>query len=425
MSQPLKPSVQELASSFQAFTKVSEELEHAYECLRNQAAKIDTALADSNRLLQEKVHQLDETSRHLHAVLGTMQPALVVTDPAGRITLANRAFEELVGETMESLRLRLKNSLRDPAGQPICDPAPGSTSTLRCLQRPDGNAILVRSSLSPMAGSTGAPEGEVETLVDETEREQLRDQLRRQETLSALGEMAAGIAHELRNPMQAAEGFAHLLCRRLSSDDDCMAHAQRIISGIRKANSIITNLLCFARPDSFRPRRCTLQPLLTALKRSYQLDDNNSIQLTINPVTPPSLALHCHPALIERLLVNLIENARTALSGAGRILVTAATQGNEVLLRVADSGPGIPPELRPRLFLPFVTGRPEGTGLGLAIVHRIVDLHQGTIEVGTSSLGGALFSVRLPRAKQSNRHRNLAASAPESSVTDPLRSEAS
>lgn len=393
---------QELARSFDAFTRISRELEVAYDRLREQAARIDLALADTNRRLAAKVAELD-------AVLSSLKGAVVVTDPDGCITLANRAFAELAGLQPEALVGRRKAELCDQRGEPLCEPpcepldaaAGERAAALPCRALwLDGASRVVRSSRAPVVDADGRALGEVEALSDETELEALRDEVRRRETLTALGEMAAGIAHEIRNPLTAIEGFSHLLIGALPAGDaTCANHARRISQAVRKANSIITNLLCFARPDQFRPQRTRLAPLLAELRAAFADGAESLATVEVRAPEPQELAVDCDLALIERVVVNLVENARREAGAAGRVVVRARSgEGDaEVVLTVEDDGPGIPDALRGKLFRPFVTGRAEGTGLGLFLVHRIVELHRGVVAVTDRVGGGTTFTVRLPQ----------------------------
>jgi PAS domain S-box-containing protein len=403
----------DLERRFEAFTRISRSLEKAYDRLREQAARVDLELAQSNRALNEKVSELDETTRHLNAVLGSRGSAVVVTDPSGRVTLVNRAFIELTGLPASALIGRTKSEFVDGDGRPVCAaPVPGDArgASSRTLAL-GGRRRIVRSRRAPVLGGDGGALGEVEAIEDETELEALREELRRRETLTALGEMAAGIAHELRNPLNAIEGFTHLLLHSLRTPDrdgakDPTAHALRISAGVRKANAIITNLLCFARPDRFAPRRSRVDTLLVELRHAFAETAKEGAKLArveVRPAQPRGLEVAGDLALLERVLVNLIENGRIAAGARGTVVVHARAERAGVELVVEDDGPGIPPELRDRLFRPFVTGRSDGIGLGLFLVHRIVELHRGRIEVAPRGGGGTVFTVHLPGIREHER----------------------
>ena len=388
----------ELKKSFDAFTRISRELEQAYDRLRAQAARIDLALADTNRRLAAKVAEQE-------AVLASLRGAVVVTDRDGTITLANRTFADWTGVDMEALVGRRKAELRDARARPLCEPGAGddargdrSPLALPCRAvELHGEARTVRSARSPVVDGDGRVLGEVEVLTDETEVEALREELRRRETLTAVGEMAAGIAHEIRNPLTAIEGFSHLLARELPAGAGVARnHARRIGEAVRKADSIITNLLCFARPERFRPHRSRLAPLFHELASAFAGGDATLAPVDVVAPEPAELTVACDLALIERVLVNLVDNGRRAAGPHGRVTVRALRVGDAVLLMVEDDGPGIAPELRGRLFRPFTTGRADGTGLGLFLVHRIVELHRGRVTVADRDGGGTRFTVRLP-----------------------------
>jgi PAS domain S-box-containing protein len=403
----------ELAKSFAAFTRISKALEEAYERLREQAERVDHALAATNQRLAEKVAELDATTSHLDAVLASLKTAVVVTGLDGRITLTNRAFAELSGRDPSSLLGAAKRELRDGEGRPLCETDAGASPAAE-LALPNrvvaagGERRVVRSSKAPVVARDGRSLGEVEVLVDETEVDALREQLRRRETLTALGEMAAGIAHELRNPLTAIEGFADLLTRALPEGATvCESHARRIRHGVRKADAIIRNLLCFARPERFRPRRSRLATLFTELRAAYGEKTASLAAVDVRMPEPAGLTVSCDLALIERVLVNLIENARREAGGDGHVVVTARAEQDgsrsEIVLNVEDDGPGLSPELERKLFRPFVTDRADGTGLGLFLVHRIVELHRGHVAASARAGGGTTFTVRLPDSKTDER----------------------
>src|SRR5262249_30146029 len=156
---------QSLERSFEAFTQISRSLEQAYDRLREQAARVDLELARSNRALDDKVAELDATTRHLNSVPRTPSSPAVVTDRAGRVTLANRAFELLVGEPSAALIGREKASFVDGDGRPVCEPGPLGADGVALPSRElflDGERRVLRSSRAPVRGSDGATLGEVE-----------------------------------------------------------------------------------------------------------------------------------------------------------------------------------------------------------------------------------------------------------------------
>ena len=227
-------------------------------------------------------------------------------------------------------------------------------------------------------------------------------QLQRSRRLAALGEMAAGIAHEIRNPLAAIRLFADVLVKDLvqtESQDGSVATARKIASAVKGLDAIVTDVLTFAREMTPRPIAVGVDVLLdkalAALESSGELKNIN-VQRSDEQDTP--LAVLVDPALLHRVMLNLIRNAVDAMADRGGILSLGARMSpdtaEQIVMSVSDTGPGISEDAVDRIFNPFFTTRATGTGLGLAIVHRIVDAHGGSISVHNDN--GAVFEIRLP-----------------------------
>lgn len=221
--------------------------------------------------------------------------------------------------------------------------------------------------------------------------------------LAALGNMAGGIAHELRNPMNAAKGFAGLLRARLPRDSKERHWASLIEGGLGEADAILANLLSLARPerlvletiDGVELCRAALDasfadPALAARRETW------TIELESSPAPLPAFV--GDRLKLRQALRNLIANALEAQCDGGRVRVHAGVANGEVVLDVEDGGAGLAPEFEAKVLEPFFTTRAEGTGLGLAFVRQVAELHGGRIEVHGrgSALGGARFVLRFP-----------------------------
>lgn len=227
-------------------------------------------------------------------------------------------------------------------------------------------------------------------------------QLQRSRRLAALGEMAAGIAHEIRNPLAAIRLFADVLVKDLVQKDShggSVATARRIAAAVKGLDAIVTDVLTFAREMTPRPVAVNVDDVfdkaLSAFESSGELQNIN-VQRSDEQDTP--LTVLADPALLHRVMLNLIRNAIDAMADRSGTLSLGARMSpdtaEQVVLTVSDTGPGIGEEAIDRIFNPFFTTRATGTGLGLAIVHRIVDAHGGSISVHNEH--GAVFETRLP-----------------------------
>jgi two-component system, NtrC family, sensor histidine kinase HydH len=253
-----------------------------------------------------------------------------------------------------------------------------------------------------------------ETLAETNRKlQQAQEEARRSERLAALGQMSAGLAHEIRNPLGVIKGSAEMLHQKLEESNPLASElAGYISSETNRLSALVTRFLDFARPLHLE---LTPQDITSVLDRAVHdvelthKDNGDSVQ--VERQYQPNLPLvPLDEGLAEQAFVNLIQNAYDAMGGSGGTLrVKAARATNEnrggVEVRIEDTGPGIPDALREQIFNPFVTTKKTGVGLGLSIVSRVIDGHHGTIRVesggdGSGRGGGACFVVFFPASAE-------------------------
>jgi PAS domain S-box-containing protein len=258
----------------------------------------------------------------------------------------------------------------------------------------------------PQGGLTGA------TLFfkDLTRVEQLEERERLRDRLAALGEMAAAIAHEVKNPLAGIEVMAGLLKRRLADNEDAQTVLGDIIKEVKMANAIVVEVLDFVRPIRLQVERTAIADAVRdaiSLAESHvsrgAIDVHVSLPEELSPIQGDAHQL-------RQLFTNLLTNAFEAMGGRGSVHITAVQLAAEdevavgsdvkavpmVQVDVLDDGPGMSPEIMDKIFSPFFTTKPQGSGLGLAIVRKIVDAHDGRIDVTASPDGGTRFRITLP-----------------------------
>ena len=233
--------------------------------------------------------------------------------------------------------------------------------------------------------------------------QQAEEAARRADRLAALGQLSAGLAHELRNPLGTIKASSEMLMKNISAENDVAREvAGFITSEVDRTNSLITRFLQFARPLQLQPERADLAQLLD---RAVMLVEREAPGIAIfKNYEPEMLPFAFDAELLERVFYNLILNAAQATAPGGAVTVKTRSAGGTAEIAVIDRGAGIDAKQRDTIFNPFFTTKPEGVGLGLAIVAKIVDLHGGKISVESELGKGSVFRVFLPieRAPQTS-----------------------
>ncbi len=269
---------------------------------------------------------------------------------------------------------------------------------------------VIGYTLSQVRDRQGRITGATLFFKDLTRVEQLEERERLRDRLAALGEMAAAIAHEVKNPLAGIEVMAGILKRQLTESEDAQSILRDIIKEAKMANAIVLEVLDFVRPIRLQVERIALADVVRdAISMAESHVPRGLVQ--VETKLPEDLApLQGDPHQLRQLFTNLLTNAFEAMGGIGLVKLHATqvqaeeepTAGGDsqpgpmIQVEVADNGPGIAGDVVDRIFSPFFTTKPQGSGLGLAIVRKIVDAHDGRIDVSAPATGGTRFVVTLP-----------------------------
>jgi two-component system sensor histidine kinase FlrB len=266
-----------------------------------------------------------------------------------------------------------------------------------CLRPDDGHEVSLRNgrrvqiSTQPLKQQ----EGQLIQITDLTETRCLQDQLSHMERLSALGKMAASLAHQIRTPLAAAMLYGANLANRTLSNEARGSFQKKLMDRLRDLETQVSDVLLFARNGEQQVvSAIELTELITSIERGAEaMLQQVGASLRIEMDSPP-IPLLANSTALASAINNLLANALQA--GATQLLVSAHRAGDDVLVRVVDNGRGMSRELLARIFEPFYTTRSNGTGLGLAVVQSVVQAHQGKIEVASVEGEGSCFTLRLP-----------------------------
>ncbi len=377
-----------------AFFLVARLSAHLAEEARSSASR----LSDKER----EVARLEEFNRY---VVESMTSGLITVDVAGRLTSLNRAAEVILGvAAAEVLGLPVAGLLPEVAARLEetgggAEEALGAARSDAVFRRADGAELHLGFSVSPLRDGRGEMIGHVLIFRDLTGLRQMEERLRQLDRLAAVGQLAAGLAHEIRNPLASISGGVQLL----RSDPKAVSAENRrlldiVVREAARLNGLINDFLLFARPGT-RPReRLDLTAVVAEALEAAERGRAGGAPVSVERRLAEGLWVEASPEEMRQVVSNLVTNALEAMPEGGALRVAAEREGEEVVLSVSDTGCGVSREDLGRIFLPFFTRKERGTGLGLAIVHAIVERHGGRLEV-ESRPGATTFRVRLPRAE--------------------------
>lgn len=387
---------------------VSSSVQRIIDGLRRLHSDLHYRLPESNAefgeitaAINEMAQSLADTRSHTELIMESMADGIITVDMAGKLTAVNdsatritglaksmigkfysdllpaQTFHSLLLETLHTGKSFISHEIEFPLSSGDTVPLSVSTSLLK-----SGDTIL----------------GAVVVFKDLTERNVFEERVRRVDRLAAVGELAAGVAHEIRNPLAAISGSVQILLAELPPDNPSRQFGDVIIKEVHRLNGIVEDLLYFAKPSTNYIMQVNLNELveetLVLLEPSMKKDLitlEKELDSTIGPVS-------VDVGLIKQVLVNLLLNAIQALPHQGGRLgvATRSVQGG-IEIAISDTGEGMVPENLSRIFDPFFTTKDRGTGLGLAVSSKIIEIHHGHIQVDSKLGQGTTFNVFLPK----------------------------
>ncbi|ERP38844.1 two-component system sensor histidine kinase NtrB [Chitinivibrio alkaliphilus] len=416
MEQPEKqnnstPQEEQLKEIIRDFEKQSQVLTQAYRSMEEQFAALNLELDSKNKALESALAEKDATYTLLNSTLETMHNGVIAIDVDGVVTVFNSAAEnilgyardEVVGQTITTAFLHhtfSENSLCD-----TFDSGCNHELDEKFIWDKEGRPVPVKFQSSLLYSPSGVLLGAVEIFSDLSRVKQLEEENAQNKTLAALGEMAATLSHEVKNPLGAMGTWARLLDRSIASEDTksrtILAH---ITDALTRLNKIVSSMLIFGRQsESSQLQRCNLRDLMCELADSMEVEMvfTSGKDITfLREWDTRDLFVRVDPEKIRQIVMNLMINAIHAIDEKGTI--TLKMEGIDkrgdsyAKITLSDTGCGIAESTKELLFRPFHTTKENGTGLGLAIVQKLVAFHKGTIQVDSTPGEGTAMHLFLP-----------------------------
>ena len=366
-----------------------------------------TLVFAATAVLVTRARQMERRSRSDLRQLADLKRAIdhaaivATTDVHGRITFVNDKFCEISKYAREELLgqdHRIINSGYHP--KPFIRDLWQTITSGRVWhgelrnRAKDGSFYWVDTTIVPFLDSSGQPYRYTAIRSDVTALKTAESRLAQQAALARVGQMAAVVAHEVRNPLAGIKGAIQVLISRRDATDSELPVMRDIVTRIDALGELINDLMVFARP---RPPRPTALDVIPLLQDAIALLRRDPVAAALEIDTDgPNVAVTADAALVRAAITNLLINAAQAMGGQGRVTLTLREQDEQCVLEIRDSGPGIPADLREQVFEPFYTTKARGGGLGLAIARRTAELHGGTLTLACPTDGGCLFTLALP-----------------------------
>ncbi len=366
--------------------------------------------------LDVRFAELSDLKSYTDHILGSLTSGIVTLDLDGCVVTLNPAAEALTGCRLAEVRGRpcreafavlpdladLLDYMRGPR-------PPGAVSFIT-LARPGAAPAQVELTAAPLRGADGRDLGVVAVLRDLTAVRQLEEQLRRSDRLAALGTLAAGLAHEIKNPLTSLLTFTRHLSRRFGDERFRQRFQNVVPRELERINGIVDSVLRLSRPARLATSTVRVPELLDQVLELYGDPIDARHLIVVREYAPVLPTIEADREQLYQAMVNLVSNAIDATPDGGTLTLRAVSgEPDEALdapgrrrgtprvrIEIQDTGPGIPPAQAAQVFNPFFTTKPSGTGLGLAIVHKVVEDHGGTVGLRVGPRGGTTFTVELP-----------------------------
>lgn len=345
-------------------------------------------------LAEEKAASIETYNEN---ILQSIPSGVITIDNSLKIKSMNQAAERILGvSAVDASGRDFRDVFDEPLRSLITDEQPVFRKESSYTTN-DNRHIWLGITTSGLMKTNGEKIGIIFVFTDLTDVKALQARVELKERLSRLGEMSAGISHELRNSMSVISGYAKLLGKRVDEAD--RPTVESITSEIQSMDKIISELLAFAKPTVLNTERVDLNDIVREAVEAV-IGDSDTVKVLIHTDGTEPLLIDADDVLLRQAVTNILLNSVDALQDGGNIDIELTRQSDRAKLNIRDNGTGMDEETVRKVFLPFFTTREQGVGLGLALVQKIIIGHEGTVEVLSREGEGTAFLITLPLAGQ-------------------------
>jgi PAS domain S-box-containing protein len=397
--------------SFASFNKITQKLQSAYKNLEEKFEDLNLELEKTNRELRQSLAEKERISNYLNNILESLTSGVVAINLKGEITLFNRAAEEILGyKTNEVLGRQYGEIMGNRVEEKMTLPFTLKSGKSHINEEKEvlgkgEKKIPLGFSTSLLTDGENNILGAVEVFFDLSKLKELEKEITRVRTLAALGEMAATVAHEVKNPLGGIRGFADLLDRDLEKSDPRKKSVEKIMEGVETLDRIVVSLLNYTKPIRLNFHEVEFISFVDEAIKFFEIDIGREKRKIHVERKYPKKELLCRidPEQFRQVILNLLHNATQAMPKGGEIVVQVSEirskgeneKEKRVVLKISDTGMGMSKATLEKLFTPFFTTKEHGTGLGLSTVKKIVEAHGGDVKVESELGKGTTVIIRL------------------------------
>jgi two-component system sensor histidine kinase PilS (NtrC family) len=361
------------------------------------AGSLSEQLSSAQASLDVSASQFRKLADLHMSIVRSIASGIITTDETDRITYINAPGAKLLGTSLSEL-VSLPLSAVFPVISDELEKSGVRKSNYLTVEEINNEPVHLDIAVSDLTDEGGAPNGRLVIFQDVTQLKKMEDRIKLQEKQAALVRIAAGMAHEIRNPLASLRGATELLTRRRPNDESDVKLLNIVIRESDRLNSLLSDFLLTVFPRQSGSERVILTNVLEESITLFSKDPKFDDQVILETLLTKDVEVEGDPSRLKQALWNILSNSLEAIEEKGviRVALDKDQRDEEAVIVISDTGSGIAPEIRDRIFEPFMTTKERGTGLGLSLVLSVIEAHNGSVELDSHPGNGTVFKIRIP-----------------------------